>query len=49
MAHQQPSQHPNSPAGSPQARPNDAGVIAVQAHFRIFDPKTQRTIVEGRA
>jgi hypothetical protein len=30
-------------------RPNDTGTISVQAHMRIFDPKTQKTYVEGRA
>jgi len=33
----------------PVRRPNETGTISVQAHFRIFDPKTQKTIVEGRA
>jgi hypothetical protein len=30
-------------------RPNEQGTISVQAHMRIFDPKTQKTYVEGRA
>jgi hypothetical protein len=30
-------------------RPNEQGTISVQAHFRIFDPATQKTLVEGRA
>lgn len=30
-------------------KPNETGSISVQAHMRIFDPKTQRTYVEGRA
>lgn len=30
-------------------RPNETGTISVQAHMRIFDPKTQKTYVEGRA
>jgi len=29
-------------------RPNEHGTVSVQAHVRIFDPKTQRTIVETR-
>lgn len=33
----------------PPRRPNDVGAISVQAHMRIFDPKTQKTYVEGRA
>lgn len=31
------------------SRPNEKGTISVQAHMRIFDPKTQKTFVEGRA
>jgi hypothetical protein len=30
-------------------RPNETGSISVQAQMRIFDPKTQKTYVEGRA
>jgi hypothetical protein len=30
-------------------RPNETGSISVQAHMRIFDPKTQKTYMEGRA
>jgi len=30
-------------------KPNETGSISVQAHVRIFDPKTQKTYVEGRA
>jgi len=33
----------------PVRKPNETGTISVQAHFRIFDPTTQKTIVEGRA
>jgi len=36
---------------APQVRPrkpNETGTISVQAHFRISDPQTQKTIVEGR-
>lgn len=29
--------------------PNEKGTISVQAHMRIYDPKTQKTYVEGRA
>jgi len=29
-------------------KPNETGTISVQAHFRISDPQTQKTIVEGR-
>jgi len=31
------------------SRPNEHGTIRIDAHFRIFDPKTQKTYVEGRA
>jgi len=34
---------------TPPRRPNETGSISVQAHMRIFDPKTQKTYVEGRA
>jgi len=34
---------------NPPRRPNETGSISVQAHMRIFDPKTQKTYVEGRA
>ena len=30
-------------------KPNEQGTISVQAHMRIYDPKTQKTYVEGRA
>jgi hypothetical protein len=30
-------------------KPNETGTINVQAHFRVFDPTTQKTYVEGRA
>jgi len=30
-------------------KPNEQGTVSVQAHMRIFDPKTQKTYVEGRA
>jgi hypothetical protein len=41
-------QQPTTAQKSP-ARPNESGTISVQAHMRIFDPKTQQTFVEGRA
>lgn len=48
-----PNTQSNTPkAPAPQAqprRPNEHGTISVQAHFRVFDPNTQKTIVEGRA
>ena len=30
-------------------KPNETGTINVQGYFRVFDPNTQKTIVEGRA
>lgn len=30
-------------------KPNEKGTIHVQGHMRIYDPKTQKTYVEGRA
>lgn len=45
----------SNPAGStsepvaPVRTPNEAGTIRVEAHMRIFDPKTGQTLVEGRA
>jgi hypothetical protein len=30
-------------------KPNETGTVNVQGHFRVFDPTTQKTYVEGRA
>ena len=30
-------------------KPNETGTINVQGYFRVFDPTTQKTYVEGRA
>ena len=38
-----------SPAPQTNRRPNEQGTISVQAHMRIFDPKTKQVYVEGRA
>jgi hypothetical protein len=38
-----------NPARDQTPRPNESGTIQVEAHMRIFDPKTNQTIVEGRA
>jgi hypothetical protein len=45
------SQDQTKPQTQPPAtrRPNETGTISVQAYMRIFDPKTQKTLVEGRA
>jgi hypothetical protein len=39
---------PVQPAPQVRRKPNETGTISVQAHFRISDPQTQKTIVEGR-
>ena len=31
-----------------EKKPNDAGLISVEGHVRIFDPNTKKTIVETR-
>ena len=36
-------------AAQPNRKPNDAGTVVVQAHMKIFDPKTKQVYVEGRA
>lgn len=33
----------------PQGKPNEHGSIIVQAHMKIYDPKTKKVYVEGRA
>lgn len=38
-----------SPAPQAKRRPNEQGTISVEAHMRIFDPKTKQVYVEGRA
>ena len=41
---------PVTPVPVPRVtQPNESGSISVQAHVRIYDPKTQKTYVEGRA
>ena len=47
---QQKQPNPPRPQAAPQDRkPNDAGMVVVQAHMKIFDPKTKQVYVEGRA
>jgi hypothetical protein len=41
--------NPQAQQPAQSRRPNETGTISVQAHMRIFDPKTQKTYVEGRA
>ena len=42
---------PNIPVAVPQNKrnPNEISGIAVQAHFKIFDPENKQVFVEGRA
>jgi hypothetical protein len=50
MENTAPKQLPEQKQTTPRPRrPNETGSISVQAHMRIFDPKTQKTYVEGRA
>jgi hypothetical protein len=50
MSNTAPKQSTDPKTAKPQPRrPNETGTISVQAHMRIFDPKTQKTYVEGRA
>jgi len=50
MSNTVPKQATETQKTAPQSRrPNETGTISGQAHMRIFDPKTQRTYVEGRA
>lgn len=41
--------NPQDPAPAQDRRPNECGTIRVEAYMRIFDPKTNKTFVEGRA
>lgn len=36
------------PLPSLPKKPNETGTISVQSYFRISDPATEKTIVEGR-
>jgi hypothetical protein len=45
---QQKQQVEQKPEQKPR-KPNETGTIHVQGHMRIYDPKTQKTYVEGRA
>jgi hypothetical protein len=49
MSNPIPKQSAEAQQKAPPRRPNETGTISVQAHMRIFDPKTQKTYVEGRA
>lgn len=47
--HQVKSNQNMQPNAKQPRKPNEQGTVQVQAHMRIFDPKTQKTYVEGRA
>jgi hypothetical protein len=47
-SNQQKPQQPQATQAKPR-RPNETGTVSVQGYFRIFDPKTQKIYVEGRA
>ncbi len=49
MANTQQKPQVEQPKQAQPRKPNETGSISVQAHMRIFDPKTQKTYVEGRA
>ena len=49
MSNTMPKQANNLQNKEQQKRPNEKGNVSVQAFMRIFDPKTQKTYVEGRA
>lgn len=46
---QKPQQQKSTTGPKMPTRPNEQGTVSVQAHIRIFDPKTQKTYMEGRA
>jgi len=43
------NQEPAKPEPLPETQPNDQGSVNVTGFVRIFDPKTNETIVETRA
>lgn len=43
------NQEPAKPEAEPVNRPNDQGSVNVTGFVRIFDPKTNETLVETRA
>lgn len=38
-----------APTVSPDKKPDDAAGLLIEARFKIFDPTSGRTFVEGRA
>ena len=49
MSNTQQNQPVEAEKAQTPGKPNETGTINVQGHFRVFDPKTQKTYVEGRA
>ena len=49
MSNTQQNQQVETKKEQKPGKPNDTGTVNVQAYFRVFDPKTQKTYVEGRA
>jgi len=49
MTDTQTNQEPAKPESLPESKPNDQGSVNVTGFVRIFDPKTNETIVETRA
>jgi hypothetical protein len=49
MSNTTPKQSVDPKPAEKTQRPNEKGNVNVQAYMRIFDPKTQKTYVEGRA
>lgn len=44
-----PQAQPQTSQNKQPSRPNEKGSFEIQAHMRIFDPKTKQVFVEGRA
>ena len=49
MSNTQPNQTVEAKKEEAPRKPNEKGTIHVQGYMRIYDPKTQKTYVEGRA
>jgi len=49
MSNTQPTKTVDPKQQTMPVKPNETGTINVQGYFRVFDPNTQKTIVEGRA
>lgn len=49
MANTQQNQQVEQKKEENSRKPNETGTVNVQGYFRVFDPKTKKTYVEGRA